>query len=178
MDGATVFFVASILTLVSAALRLGPADRQAQRFLRDLEQRLAANQSIAWCDLRPVLRSSTSADDRLSAVAGLIGRTQIDGELFSAFERADYWLRLLERRYRDRYYTVLFYAAWILVVLVLHRSLPDGFSVQVFALRLDRTSCLLALFLAPLLGLLVLLLRVGAVENRLNNAYAALEELL
>lgn len=167
-----------IFALFVTLVALGPGPDQARRLLRPLEKDYATRKALSWSVLRPVLRASTSADEKLSAVASLIGRGKLDASRFRRFEDADKVMIRLEKLYRTRYYGLVVYIALLFVLIVFGWLAPSCIETasEAATQRLSRVIFLLAT--APTLGFLVLFVRIGLREEEFSSSFESLEESL
>ena len=83
-----LFLLGMFIALLCAAVVFGPGPDRFRRFLVNLEKEYAHGRQIRWREVRPVLRSATSADEKLTALGRLIGNVSIDPDLYSKFELA------------------------------------------------------------------------------------------
>jgi hypothetical protein len=178
MDGLVEFLATGIFALFVALVALGSGNDQSRRLLRQLEKEYASSKSLPWAGIRPVVRSDSTPDEKLTALARLIGSGKLQTRIYSRFETADRVLETLEGLYRCRYYGLMLYVVLMLLLIAAAWLLGGREALQCCGIQLPVGRLLTAIALLPVPPFLVVFYRIGAAESRFINAYEELEESL
>lgn len=170
--------IGSLMAVVLGAIVLGTGDTQLRRHLRELEKQYATAQNIPWQAVRVVLRSESSADDKLTAIGKILSAGKLEPKVYDKFTRADSLLSKLESYYRRRYYVILGYSVLLFVLIVLHLVLPAVINLPRASCSIDTGTMIVWVQILPVLPVMWILLRVGSLEDQLHRSYDALEEAL
>jgi hypothetical protein len=166
------------MAVVVGAIVLGTGDTQLRRHLRELEKQYATARNIPWQSVRVVLRSKTSADEKLTSIGRILSTGKLEPKVYDKFTKADGLLTKLESYYRRRYYIILGYALLLFGLIVLYLALPAEVNLPYIDSSTSRERLVVCLQIVPVLPIMWVLLRVGSLEDQLHRSYDALEEAL
>jgi hypothetical protein len=170
------FLGTCIFAVFVAIVALGSGNDQSRRLLTQLEKEYAKDRRLPWRAIRPILRSNTSADEKLTAIGELIGTVELDTELYPLFEKADATLGRLERSYRYRYYGLVGYVMLLLALIVVGWWIGNASVLKVGPACFRPKQFLTAVALLPVCGFLGLFIRIAVHESKFSDLYSSVEE--